>query len=278
MEINNHICFTNEKNPRLLRYLTENSIEFKMNERFYGILDIFESNPHWNNIEDILSDEKALCIYDTRFSPEELRNADWMTVRSIWHNGYPQPESEFGYENITYTRENKCNSCGVGLRQVGHFRLKKTPNWGAKHFMMLNWIEDEFFISDHAKKILEKAGFVDISFLSVKNKNGKELLPNVFQLKIHSNISRGLVEGGRDLQEVLVCPECASVVYHPSGIGMHRFRKEVFDSAPDIVKTTDEFGWGKAASQLILINQKLYSFIVENNLERGLEFQPVELI
>ena len=278
MEINKHICFTNEKNPRLLRYLTKNGINFKANTKFCSVLDIFESSPYWNDIADILSKEKAVCVSDTRFSKKELQNAEWMTVRSVWHNGYPQPESNFDYEDITYTRENKCSACGVGLSQTDSFRLKKVPNWGSKHFMMLNWIQDELFVSEHAKNLLEKAEFKDISFLTVRNKTGKEILPDVFQINIQSVVPNGFVEGRRDLHGILICPECNSVRYHPNGIGMHQFKKEIFDNAPDIVKTSDQFGWGKAASSLILINQKVYRFIVENHLERSLEFQPIELI
>ncbi len=277
MEINKHICFTNEKNPQLLNYLIKNNISFKKNGSLC-IIDIYESSPYWSDISAILGKEKALCISDTRFSKKELQSAEWMTLRSVWHNGYPQPEGNFDYEDITYTRDNKCSQCGVGLRQIDSFRLKKAPNWGSRHFMMLNWIEDELFVSEHAKNLLERSGFTDISFSHVKNKSGKEILPDVFQLNIRNVIPKGLVEGGRNLREIPTCSQCNSTVYHPSGIGMHSFRKEIFDSAPDIVKTTDMFGWGKAASPLIIVNQKVYRFIIENRLERGLEFQPIELV
>ena len=53
---------------------------------------------------------------------------------------------------------------------------------------------------------------------------------------------------------------------------------EIFEHAPDIVKTGEVFGDGHYIARIILINQKVYRAIVDNHLERGLVFEPIELL
>ena len=63
-----------------------------------------------------------------------------------------------------------------------------------------------------------------------------------------------------------------------TGIGMLKFKKSIFDNAPDIVKTSEVFGWGKSAPHEILLRNSMYRFIVENHLDRGLIFEPIILV
>ena len=59
---------------------------------------------------------------------------------------------------------------------------------------------------------------------------------------------------------------------------MLRFRSEIFDGAPDIVKTAEVFGDGHMSCRDILVRQKVYRLLVDAKLDGGLVFEPVELI
>ncbi|MBE6617816.1 MAG: hypothetical protein E7627_07770 [Ruminococcaceae bacterium] len=281
MEIQRHYVFRADEAPDLLKYILDNKIKckYKYGDVFISF-DMYESDPHWEFIHNsytALNSGRALA--ETVFSKKELNNAEWLSLRSKWHNGYPQPEESFGYENnITYSNEKLCSKCGAGLKQIGSFRLKKQPNWGNKHFFMLNWVFDELFVDGVGKNILEKEGISGISFLDAKNKRGTEILEDTYQIIIHNRLKPGLITERRSIDDIYVCAECGVPKYHPTGMGMLAFKKEIFDGAPDIVKTAEIFGWGHAAPTEIIVSQKVYQTITKNKLERSLVFEPIELV
>lgn len=277
MVISKHICFSKERAPELVDYLRQNSIFFE-NTNGLITLDILQSSSHWHSVQSYVQHYHLTCLSETSFSKKELANADWLYIRSKWRCGYPQPESGFGYQSITYNNEYYCATCGGGLLQVGDFRLKGTPKWGNRHFMMLNWVEDEVFVDDIAKDVLQSANFSGFVFAPVGNKNGTSLLPGVHQLTISAQSNLGFIAGEESVQNVITCPSCGQIKYHPSGIGMYSFAQKAFDGMPDICKTTELFGWGKSAHKLILIRQSVYRAIVDNHLDRGLVFSPLNLV
>lgn len=277
MEIKKHICFRSKQDLELTDFLIQNNIPFQEGE-IISSLDIFESSPYWPFIAEYLIKRKLICLSETVFTKNELSKAEWLTVRSQWRCGYPQPEGAFAYETITYTRRDHCNECGSGLVQVNAFRIKKPPKWGKRHFMMLNWVEDEIFVSDIAKNVLLCESVTGISFREVEDKKGAEIYTDVSQLVVSSVLSEGVIEERRSVDEAPICPHCGIKKYHPTGIGMLAFHKGIFENAPDIVKSGEIFGWGHGASRVILVRQNVYQLIIANHLECGLVFEPIELI
>ena len=60
--------------------------------------------------------------------------------------------------------------------------------------------------------------------------------------------------------------------------GYNCFHKEIFEGVQDdIVKTTDKFG-ELGCTSLILVTHKFYGIVTNAKLDRGLVFEPVELI
>ncbi len=261
----------------LIAYLEINNIPYKRGE-VISTIDIFDSDPNWPKINTIATSLGIPVFSETSFSKQELLSAQWLRVRSKWHNGYPLPEGAFAYRNITYAPDSYCVECGCGLRQVAPFRMKGAPKWGTRHFMSLNWITDELFVDDLAKNILTQEGLTGFHFMPTHNRQGIVELPDIHQLVIEEVTVSGFIEGREDLRETLVCPICGCKKQHPNGIGMHAFRKEIFEGMPDICKCGDYFGWGKAGDRLILVRQEFYRAIIENHLERCLVFEPIELI
>lgn len=275
MEINKHVCFYEEESPELLNYLKANNIPFNGDNLL--VMDIYESDPHWKFIGKCVEEHKLLCLSRACFSKQEVEESKWLRVRSMWLNGYPQPEDGFNYETITYTRKNYCTECGSGLIQTDAFRLKKAPKWGRRHFMMLNWVSDELFVNEIAKAVLEREKITGISFKEVKNKKGDEIYEGVYQLVITNLLEPGCIAEKSSLHEVLLCPKCGVKKFHANGKGKIAFRRSIFDSAPDIVKTGDLFGWGHAAPREIIVRQNVYQTIMKHDIGRGLDFEPIDL-
>ena len=279
MRVSRHVSFRVRLHPAMALYVLRSNIPFEqVDDTDFIVFDIFEDDPHWPSIQAFLEADGDRAIATTIFTKQELRDAEWLRVRSKWHNGYPQPESAFGYREITYDPSLFCRECGAGLVQQDSFRLTKAPKWGTRHFFSLNWVFDELFVDDTARSILESSGLTGFHFLPAKNKRGTEEFPGVHQLFIETETKPGVVTGGRDIDEVYTCAVCGRTKCHPTGIGMHVFRQEALDGMPDICRTCEEWGWGKGADRLILISQRMYRLIVDNHLERSLVFEPIQLI
>ena len=107
MKVKKHICFSDVKDVQLVSYLNQHGIAYNCGE-IVSTLDIYDQNPHWLHISQYVQEKNLLCTSETYFSKKELSSAEWLTVRSQWRNGYPQPEGSFQYEHITYSAEDHC--------------------------------------------------------------------------------------------------------------------------------------------------------------------------
>lgn len=275
MQINKHFSFHPKRAPELYQYLKENSIQFKEGEIICSA-DMLDSNIHWTAISALISKYGITCFSKTIFSQQELSEAQWLSVRSQWRNGYPQPESKMAYKGITYSRDAYCDKCGSGLYQTNMFRFKQPVKWGRRNFMFLNWVEDELFIRDIARATLEV--FSGVSFEPVLNKSGQQILEGVSQMKISSILERGLIEELSPIRETSHCEHCGNTKYVTTGIGSLAYPSSIFASSPDIVKSAELFGSGALAFRLIFVRQSVYQAIVANKLDRDLVFEPLKLI
>lgn len=276
MKVKKRILFSKEDHADLLPFLLNQGISF--NDNHVATIEMYDDHIAWPAIETYVTENDLLCLSETIFTKTELENAEWLRVRSQWRNGYPQPENAFEYQNVTYTQANYCHECGCGLHQVRPFRIKKAPKWGNRHFMMLNWVEDELFVSGSAKELLEQSELSGFSFGEVCDKKGNAQIPDIYQLVITGLLDAGLDPDVPSIDAICLCPSCKTKKHHPSGIGMLAFKKSIFDNVPDIVKTSETFGWGNGASNDILVSNSMYRFIVKNHLDRGLVFEPIALV
>lgn len=158
MEIKKHIPFPREKAPELYDYLKAQGIQFK-ESAILCVLDIAQSSPHWPFVADCVARRNLQCQSETLFTAGELKSAPWLRMRGKWRNGYPQPEKDYRYESITYSKDGYCGTCGCGLKQADAFRMKQQPKWGKRGFMLLNWVDDEFFVSPAVRSVLPEASF-----------------------------------------------------------------------------------------------------------------------
>lgn len=277
VKIKHRISFRAEENVELTSYLSIHGIAWKEGE-IVSTVEIFEDSPHWQFIYQYANENNISILSKTEFSKTELDNAEWLRMRSQWRYGYPQPEAAFGYRSVTYKEGCRCEACGTGLEQIAPFRMIKAPNWGKRHFMMLNWVEDEMFVTDICKSVLEKENLSGISFGTTYDKKGITILSNVNQLMIFSKLAPGIIPERRSIDKVYHCTDCGEIKYHPTCIGMIAYDKRIFENAPDFVKTAELFGWGKGAAHHIIISKKAYRAIGGNKLNQSLVFEPVELV
>jgi len=157
MEIWNHFTFRKDMHPLTTDYILSHKIKCDYDE-ILSAVDISENDPHWEEISRLLRLDHNTYLSETRFSKSELLGADWLTVRSQWHYDYPQPEDR--YTEITYSEEDFCSNCGIGLVQKDCFRFKRTPKWGKRNFCTTNWVYDELFASPEHFNSTMKVTFI----------------------------------------------------------------------------------------------------------------------
>ena len=273
MDFKNHIVFRTDDSNCLVKYLEENEIDYDKGE-IISAFDILESNPHWKNISKIVGDD-SYYITETVFSKEEMHNAEWFNIRSVWRYDYPQPENE--YREITYNGQ-MCPVCWGGLEQIDAFRFKRAPKWGKRFFLTTNWEDNVIFVSDQAKSTIENANIPGLDFREVKNKNGADIFPDIHQLVVRNILPEGLVWEESRVEKILVCDECGRRRYATNGRGQFVFRKETFDNAPDIALSSEIFGRGGYNQRLLIVSKRVYQMIIKNKMDRSLEFQPIKLV
>ena len=276
MEIWHHFAVRKETDPLTTQYILNSNILYKLVEGVLFSVDISEDDPHWAELSRLLKLENNTYTSETKFSKEELFEAEWLTMRSKWHYDYPQPEE--CYTELTYSEENACSKCGVGLVQQDSFRFKKTPKWGRRNFCTTNWVYDELYVSPKAKELLESSDLKGFSFLNVLNKSGREVLADIDQMQIPYILPEGLETSSERIDEVSNCPVCGKRKFLGNGRGQYTFKKDAFLNAPDFVKSAEQFGSRIIASILILVIQDAHKFIVENKLDSSLVFEPIQLI
>lgn len=281
MDVWNHIGFSKIMHAELWQYVQTHSIPANhKDDEHIASFELYSSDPRWPWIAAYLEKNNLQSVSDTIFTKEELQSAQWMRIRSIWRTEYPEPMDGYQYTTITYSRDNYCEECGIGLEQIDSFHIKKVPSWGRRHFFSLFWVDDELFVSEAVKNAFGADGITGITFIPVKNRKGTEELGGIFQLRIQNTLEEGLVIRAESLRSSVVCHKCARRKSLGNEGFLLPFRKQVFESAPDIVKTGDYFGaaGNKAPAREIIINQKVYQTIIRNKLEKNLMFYPIELV
>ena len=278
MDYKQRIVFRDDEHKKLIKFLDEQKIKYEHDASISLIvLEILESSKFWPAINKYLIENKMLPYTEGVYSKDEMEQAEWLTMRSKWRWEYPQPAGDGGYQHITYSEKNYCDECGSGLVQTNSFRVKKTPKWSKKNFLMLNWIDDELFVSNNAKKILSNSDLSGFEFIDVVKLEPDAILEDINQLKVNSVLSPGLVDQDHTIRETTKCKKCGVVKYAITGRGLV-YKKKTFRNDVDIVNSFEVFGWGYAAPRAIFVNQKFYQVIISNGLDKNLEFEPIKLI
>lgn len=236
----------------------------------YSVFEIDESDSTWPEIKELLKIKKIGTIVNTKFTQAEKDSAKRLRLIPTWHHGYPMPDDDFGYRNLTYDSHavGYCKKCGMGKNQRSPFRMKGEPKWGKKHILQLNWVFDEYFImTDVFESIFEPLGLRCMPVLKHKTDNE---LQTVVQLKIEETADSDLRLEGYPSE---TCPVCNRVRYLPITRGYFPTfigsQKETH-----ILKSREEFGSGAGADHAVIISNALYRVIVQNNL-KGVDFRPL---
>ena len=215
----------------------------------------------------------------------------WFRLVPKGHFGYPQPEGDFGFRTATYDLARYCVRCGIGLRQVRPFRLRKSFTQSRSQFLQLNWVSDEYFVNSETKAAMEEQSLRGVSFLQPVLHRTGESVTLVYQLIVENVLSPALVTDS--LRRVTCCldneehwtppavppevPFCGRVKFHHTSPPPFQYQKEAFSTSPDFIKSAEYFGSGASAFREILVSERVYACSRDFRW-RGVDLAPVNLI
>jgi len=228
------------------------------------VFDLAEDDPRWPAVRDWLISRGEHPGWErTEFTEREVAEARWLNLVPQWHQGYPQPEDDFRYRQITYDGR-ACSECGVGARQRAPFQMTGEPRWGRRSILQLNWVFDEYFTTpEMAAEVFEPLG---VQSRRVTNRRGIEL-KTVVQLMSTEFVSIQASHLPRS-----TCPRCGEEKLEPLRRGP--LPELVAQPSGPIARTREWFGSGFSAHNEIVVSQRVAQTIRHQNL-RGVDFRPV---
>ncbi|PKO11944.1 MAG: hypothetical protein CVU39_26775 [Chloroflexi bacterium HGW-Chloroflexi-10] len=281
MDIKHRISF-NMDDKRIVSVLLEMGIDTKVVElpgnggNLITIL-IYESDPNWDKTVKLISNVKHFVVYgegdqyETLFSNNEVRNAEWLRLISNFEQGYPQPKALWPLKQQSY--EILCPKCAI-YNQTKPMRLAKEPHLGKKSFMSLIWTNELFCTSQAFQGLAEMNARGYEAWDAVINKTD-QVLEKVHQLFIPNITSPGVL-GKKDLQGIN-CPACGTIKYYPHMSGVMRIKREAFMPNTDFLLTHEWFGHGLLAWREILVSNRVAGLILDQ-VWQGVRFKVVEVV
>ena len=116
----------------------------------------------------------------------------------------------------------------------------------------------------------------DFGGFQIKGVNGKMdvLHEGIYQLYINRTLEYGLKDDS--ISKVICCSNCNRKRYLLKP-GYITYDRSVFDNIDyDIIKSGEQFG-EIVCSRIIFISQRFYRFLKEKKLNRGLQYEPIQL-
>lgn len=210
------------------------------------------------------------CIINL-YTDEELYSAEWLEIAPKLNSYYPEPQDT--YEQTTYRSTSSC-SCKSGLVQVENFIIKHNVRKLKEHFLQLNWVFDEIFISQQLKSALSDSGLRGFDYRDVYCQKTKKNQTNILQLVIPTLLPPAFDFSKTSIEMDTSCLICGTHRYFLAA-GTNLFiNAEAFNKVDvDIVKLCEFFGQGGIWSHKILISHNFYKFLVENNFAAGLRYE-----
>jgi len=276
MEIKHRICISPKSDSKAWNKFQKLGI--KMEEGGDGKIvrlnyfDINESDLLWPKVAKIITSTGILPTTETVFSKEEIKSSEWVVIRPEFIYGYPMPDLDFGYKNISFDPKKECSVCGVGMEQMAPIHLKEEPRLGKNDFMGINWTFNTFARLEIIKT-MSNEGISGFEVISAIHHDTMEQLNTIKQLKFTQELPGRVVDD--NLTKEL--PKCGHIKYLGLSRGMYKFPRDSFDGVPDFVKTFEWFGSGHLALRLILASSAFVNLYIKNKW-KGLRLEPVELL
>ena len=214
------------------------------------------------NVYSLLKEWRVMLAKGVEFSKKEILQSEYCIIDGCNSFGYPKPDGDFGYRELTYLMTNYCETCGISKTQKDAFRISKISK--AK-LWSLEWIYDEIFVEKSAYEAVFRP--FGIACRCVKKYKKETIIDSVVQLVIPDT------DQPVDLSEYEyeVCPVCGSRKYHPAVKGFFPLQE---NPTLHLYKSKEYFGSGASASKKVYVSAPLRDKMLEYKLAKSYWFVP----
>lgn len=238
------------------------SLEKELNVKI-GLYSFYIEEDYLLRLKQLLKDKQYDIHQYAIFSKEDIFQADYCNLSDFYSCGYPKPDHDFGYMNLTYDLTDYCEECGVGKVQKDAFRISKV----AKHKMFgLGWVYDELFVYKDVYESIFKPFGIDCR--EVKRYWQEYTIDSIVQLVIPETDEPLYFP---ECFEREICPKCNIPKYTPHIVDFFPLHKNPI--AP-IYKGAEYFGSGYEARKNIYVSAKLRDILIKNKLAKYFFFTP----
>lgn len=225
----------------------------------------------------------VLVSHFAQYSEEERRSAKWLYARNVTAKVIPvNCETVDGHQ------------CFVKLSKMGHplgrheiqnepYVIRSPIKWGRSAFVSAEYHDERLFCSDRVRQILSANHITGIDFQPVLKKSTMQPMDDIHQLVFTHTIPDGVVVSISGMEDY-VCDQCGMHMLRWSyEHNFYGLRDGVLDEDIDFWITQPMF-LGAAptdavrAQQHLIISQKAYRFLIENKLDRGFDFTPLDTV
>ena len=260
-------------------------------------LFVYDDDPRWPALRDLALEHNVMVFHGPAFTPNDIEAAPWLLASATADAGYPQPEARFEYEAESFDLRHWCRRCGIGKVQTHPIRLKAEPKNKTAHFLAPQWLHQVLFVRPEVRDVFEAEGVSGAQYLApVMHRTGAPLM-SLVQIVPTETAPDGMV--GVVQEQVTCSPHddelsriripsergdsssggfCERIKYHvPGKRRIVHYSRGVFEGAPDIVLSAEWFGTGAAASQHIIVSNKVARLVLAHKW-KGLELEPIQLV
>lgn len=260
-------------------------------------LFVYDDDPTWPTLRNLAAKHDVRVFHSPTFTPDDIASAPWLLASATADAGYPQPEKGFAYESESFDLTHWCRRCGIGKVQTGAIRLTAEPKNKTAHFFAPQWMHQILFARPEVRDVFEAEGVSGARYLApLKHRTGTAL-ETVIQIVPSTTARVGMV--GIVQEQVTCSPHddemsriripsedrgslsggfCERVKYHvPQRRRIVHYSRTAFEDAPDIVLSAEWFGSGAAASQHVIVSNKVARLVLAHKW-KGLDLEPIELV
>lgn len=234
-------------------------------------VDIAESDPNWPEVSRLISSIGAADLQETFFTDEEIRNAEWLRMISVFEQGYPQPKNPWPFKQSD--RDLLCSNCAI-YNQIAPIHIAKEPHMGKKSFMHTIWTMEIFCTPEVFQGLEEIHAKGYESWDVILHKSG-QISEKVRQLYVPSIASPGFM--AEENLGRITCTECGTTKYYAHMRGIMKIKKQAIIPNVDFMLTNEWFGSGYIAWREILVSNRVASMILDKGWQ-GLRFKVVDIV
>jgi hypothetical protein len=276
MEIKHSICFNSldQVEDKLLQLGIKAKIGKLPGGNAYLLdFDISESDTAWPEIAKIVKEKDAFDAWDTFFSEEEIRQAEWSRLYPVYDDGFAQPEKDSGWKESVYDKV--CSECSKGFQQISPFHIKREPRLGKISFMTLTSVYSLFATPKVFQSLKQHdiRGYEEWPVILHKTNTPSQVISQVYV----PTLSRlGLSPENQEKPQT--CPVCKITKYAFHNHGRMKILRSALDPNVDIQMTNEWFGDGEwGGFHEFLISKKLANLILDEKW-KGVRIKPIELV